>query len=283
MSRYLVLTQEKIIQFQKEGRGLGEKEFYKPWIQGKDFRSLGRCHRILGILTGRVHYFFSDIEADFFFILEWNSNVLDIREQFPLPTIETEQIAAKLGVAHPKCKDGSSYVMTTDFLITYQDPISRKIKYIARSVKPLSGLSEKRTLQKLQIEQQYWKSQDINWKCVTENSFSRQKAKNIRKVLALYNKFEMDERTEIIALALMKRILVSENQQLQNVCDQINIENSLEQGEALSLFYYLVANRYIVVDFERKIWTAILVKELIDLDILKNMLSMWGKEQGNEA
>lgn len=180
---------------------------------------------------------FSDLEADFYFIVAWNSNVLDIREQFPIPTIETEQIAAKLGVMHPKCRDGSSYVMTTDFLITYRDSVTGKITYCARSVKPMRKLSNKRTLQKQKIEQLYWKSNHVDWKCVTENSFSRQKAKNIRKILAHYNKFQQGQQTDIIGLALMERIFTSENQSLQSVCDQVCVEQSLEQGEALSLFY----------------------------------------------
>ena len=61
-------------------------------------------------------------------------------------------------------------------------------------------LLNKRTLQKQQIEQLYWKSNHVDWKYVTENSFSRKKAKNIRKILAHYNKFQQDQQTDIIGL-----------------------------------------------------------------------------------
>jgi TnsA endonuclease C terminal./TnsA endonuclease N terminal. len=283
MSRHLVLTQERIFKLQKEGRGLGEGASYKPWIQVDDFPSQGRCHRIQDILTGRVHHFFSDLEADFYYIIAWNSNVLDIREQYPLPTVMTEQIATSLGVVHPKCRDRSSYVMTTDFLITYRDSITGKIMYCARSVKPMSELSNKRTLQKQQIEQLYWKSNNVDWKCVTENSFLRIKAKNIRKMLAHYNIFQQDQLTENIGLALMERIFTSEYQPLQSVCDQICVEQFLEQGEALSLFYYLVAHRQIVVDLNSKIWPTMLVKDLVDLDALKETLTKLRREHWDEA
>jgi len=283
MSQHLVLTQERILKLQKEGRGIGEGASYKPWIQVDDFPSQGRCHRIQDIHTGRVHHYFSDLEADFYFIIAWNSNVLDIREQYPLPTVETEQIAAKLGVARPKCRDKSSYVMTTDFLITYRDSITGEITYCARSVKPLSKLSNKRTLQKQQIEQLYWKKNQVDWKCVTENSFSREKAKNIRKILAHYNKFQMDERTEIITLVLMERIFTSANQSIQSVCDQICVEQTLQRGEALSLFFYLVAQRQIVVDMESKLRPTILVKDIVDLDALKETLVKLRREHWNDA
>lgn len=55
MPRHLVLTQKRIINLQKEGRGSGEGASYKPWIQVDDFPSQGRCHCIQDIFTGRVH------------------------------------------------------------------------------------------------------------------------------------------------------------------------------------------------------------------------------------
>ena len=111
MGRYLILTKEKIEKMWAEGRGQGEGAYYRPWIQVGEFPSAGRGQRIPDIHTGRIHHFHSDMEARYYFILLWDPGVIDVREQFPLETEVTEAIAQRLGYRHPKCHDGSSYVM----------------------------------------------------------------------------------------------------------------------------------------------------------------------------
>ena len=95
---------------------------YKPWLQVGDFSSAGRGNRVLNPYTGRLHHFFADLEKDYYYLLLWSENVVDIREQFPLlPRSETEHIADALGYKHPKTPGGTTNtVMTTDFLLTIQ-------------------------------------------------------------------------------------------------------------------------------------------------------------------
>ena len=76
--------EKKIARFLAEGRGSGELKNYKPWLNIQDFPSLGRVHRLNGWKTGRIQHFFSDLERDYFYLLDWTREVIDIREQFPL-------------------------------------------------------------------------------------------------------------------------------------------------------------------------------------------------------
>lgn len=62
----------------KEGRGAGRGKQYKPWIKVQDVLSLGRATRLKGIKTGRQHEFLSDMERNYFYILEFSDKIEDI-------------------------------------------------------------------------------------------------------------------------------------------------------------------------------------------------------------
>ena len=67
-----------------EGRGIGTRKDYRPFIQIHDFPSLGICTRVTSETVGRVHHLFSRNELAFFYILDFDDDVIDIREQYPL-------------------------------------------------------------------------------------------------------------------------------------------------------------------------------------------------------
>ena len=71
-----VWTSDKYNRFIKEGRGQGEGINYKPFWRITDFPTYGRASRILGYKTGRIHHFFSDIEKNFFLLLDFDENNL---------------------------------------------------------------------------------------------------------------------------------------------------------------------------------------------------------------
>lgn len=79
----------------REGRGTGSGAQYKPWIKIQDVPSLGRATRIRGKKTGRQHEFLSDLETNYFYILEFSDEVVDIREQYPLLSLEDTILIAK--------------------------------------------------------------------------------------------------------------------------------------------------------------------------------------------
>ncbi|MEO0688448.1 MAG: TnsA endonuclease N-terminal domain-containing protein, partial [Cyanobacteria bacterium J06649_11] len=117
------------------GRGQGKGSSYKPWLQIQDVPSIGLATRIKGWKTNRVHHFLSNLELNYFYVLEWSSIVTDIREQYPLlPREETLAIASNCGIRHPQeAQTKTPIVMTCDFLIT----IAANIEEIevARTVK----------------------------------------------------------------------------------------------------------------------------------------------------
>ena len=113
-------SQAKINKWIKEGRGQGEGNTYKPWLNIQDVASKGYATRDLGWKTGRIHHFLSDLELHYLYTLDWSPYVVDIREQYPLlPLEKTIAIAEEMSVEHPR-ENGASgpyKVITCDFFI----------------------------------------------------------------------------------------------------------------------------------------------------------------------
>ena len=117
------------IRLLSEGRGQGTGKDYIPFVMIHDIPSKGICTRVTGTTVGRVHHLLSRNELAFFCILDNDTAVVDIREQFPLldmddplDLVPVVELAESLGIIYPR--DPVSrfpYVMTNDFLVTYAD------------------------------------------------------------------------------------------------------------------------------------------------------------------
>ncbi|WP_232353991.1 TnsA endonuclease N-terminal domain-containing protein [[Bacillus] enclensis] len=273
-------TEDKIARYLKQGRGSGELYSYKPWLNNQDFPSEGRTHRLKGWKTNREHQLFSDIERNYFYILDWAENVIDIREQFPLDRAKTLKIADKKQINHSIDKTNSTpIVMTTDFLITVKDKMG--INFIARTIKPKEKLNDKRVIEKLEIERQYWEDEGVDWGIVSESDIPSNLTSNIE---IIHHNFDIDEDDILLAETLYKD-LVKQHGILLEALNSFDSNYGLETGSALSLFKYLLAKKIISLDMMQKINFRIdigslkfmsmdkLEEELIDENLLKRNLS----------
>jgi len=231
-----------------EGRGQGTLESYRPWIRIQDFASRGIVSRIKSSKTNRIIHLLSKNELYYFYLLEWADNVLDIREQFPLLDVEmTTSIAKNIGVKHPTDNEsGFPYVLTCDFLITMND------RTIARTIKQSGELSNKRTLEKLEIERRYWKEKGVNWGIVTEQEILIQKAKNIEWIYWADNVSDLcmdavglDE----VCSEIQEEFFCSESP-ITDITTRIEHRYRLEPGTVLRLFKYLVRLKKIEIPME---------------------------------
>lgn len=269
---YTNFTESKIEERIKKGYGCGEGIYYKPWLKIGDFHSAGRSHRILGIKTKRSHHFFSDLEARYFYCLEWTDSVVDIREQYPLFSVtDTEYIADALQYKHPwDPKTEINIVMTTDFLITCM--VNGKETLKARSVKYEKDLKNQRTIEKQAIEECYWKNHNIEWKLVTENSFSGIKSDNIKDLLKHYENPLIEvldkQKQTLLKDDLFKQILQS-SFSLSAITTNLDADYELKNGTSLSFFKYLVVHKEIPINMEIKFKPTRKTSEVIDIEKLK--------------
>lgn len=214
-------TKEKL----KMGTGAGAD--YKPWIQVGEFGSVGTAGRVVDWKTGRVVHLMSQVEIYFWYILRWNDNILDIREQVPLDLETTERIAEEYGICHPS-KNGKPVVMTTDFLVDVAEGS------MAFSIKRTANLSE-RALEKLYLEQHYWMHQDVPWKLVTADDFDMLTARNIRDIVAFYNVTDFNDRISFLKFLVARKYIqidISKELDWQELC--ITHNDELEWFENLN-------------------------------------------------
>ena len=100
---------------------------------------------------------------------------------------------------------------------------------VAYCVKMESDLLKKRTLQKIAIEEAYWNRRNIQFKVITENSFSRYKAKNIKRILNKItlplDEFIESENFYVISNELKNLILecYDQNVRLCDICKKIDL------------------------------------------------------------
>ena len=258
----------------KEGRGTGVGKAYKPWIKIQDVPSLGRSTRLKGIKTGRQHEFLSDMEKNYFYILEYSDLVTDIREQYPLlPIEETLTIANELGIEPPKNpKNGENIVMTTDFLVTKE--VQGKMINIARTIKPKDMLMNKRVIEKFEIERVYWERRKIDWGIVTDQEIDKVLTKNISFFHGYYNIDELDSFADIdeaefedLILEYIKRI-VDAKASVREVSSIFDKDMSLQKGTGIAIFKHLLAKKVISID----LLEAININKKMEINLSENLL-----------
>lgn len=259
-------SKAKYERFIKEGRGQGESKSYKPWLTINDFPSLGRATRIKGWKTNRVHHFFSDLQTRYFYILDWSSEVRDIREHFPLLNIE-ETISDSNGLNFDAFKDketGFPYVVSTTFLITVNINNSG-LKYIARYVKTSSELEKKLVQDNMEMQRRYWKEKGIDWGVVTNKDIPIIKAKNIEWIHSSLNLQDrgLSTEDEIEVGSLLKEFLKDSIFPLRKTFMVFDKNYGLEVGTALAVFKYLIASREVVVDMNKKIDLNLPVNQVV--------------------
>lgn len=182
-------TPEILDRWRKEKRGTGTGKDYIPWHQVRpaDPASRGRSH-LVNWRFERLHHLLSDNEWVVFGLCTMLSDVVDLREQYPLAlkphpadvspyclfkqagwSAGTLEIAQDLNVGHPVVRSKERvvpWVMTTDFVVTLAMPNGR-MQLLAISVKEALEAEKPRTRELLAIEREYWIRQGCNWLLIT--------------------------------------------------------------------------------------------------------------------
>lgn len=246
-------SESKVLRWIKQGRGQGMGKDYMPWLRIQDVPSNGRVSRIKGIKTNRIHHLMSDIETGYFHILDYASNVLDTREQFPLlPLEQTQDIAESLNIRHPSDPNTKEdIVMTTDFLVTINK--DGKLYNIARTVISSSDLEKERKIEKLQIEKTFWEKNNTNWGIVTDNEINDIFIQNIKIVHQYYNLntcAELEGVPEQLADKCRTILLeqLKTNKPVNIICHDCDKKLGLPMGVSITLFKNLIATKNIEID-----------------------------------
>lgn len=244
-------TQKVINKRISEGRGQATGADYQPWLRIQDVPSLGLVHRIKGWKTGRIHHLLSNLELDYFYVLEWSPRVIDIREQYPLlPLEETLELARQCGVRHPTDpRTRQPVVMTTDFLVTLPGQV-RTVER-AHAVKPARQLASQRVQEKAELERRYWQRRDIAWSIVTEHEIPRELARN---VALLHGYRQLTDRLELPAsqlealITVLTEYVTQGDISLREAALRCDRRLGFALGASLTVAYHLLATQQWLID-----------------------------------
>lgn len=201
--------------------GQGVLGNYRPWIEVGEFGSVGTCSNPVDWITGRTVHLLSQAEANHWYILRFDQNVTDIREQFPLEKNSTTRIAERLGYSHPKHKDGTPITMTTDMLVTMKDG-----SFTAYCVKADEKYKNNpRTMEKIKIEQTYWAERKVKFKIVTKVELNKTMANNIRFISMFYN---LDKTANYDDISILKHLIARH-------MISVDLKNSLNYPELVQI------------------------------------------------
>ena len=241
-----VWTHQRYILDLKNGVSQGTGADYIPGISVHDFPSWGIVARVLGRKTGRIHHLLSRWEEYYFYLMDTDPHVLDIREQFRLRLAETIEIASRCNIRHPR-QGTFPNPITTDFLITRRDGLH------ARTIKESGELNNPRILEKFSIEYQYWKGKGIDWKIVTEKEINRIRARNLQWLYSPPTAADTipDETLRNEALNLFLELLTEDRFSFSSIIEIVEEGLSLFQGSAICLLKELVLSGKIPLDLDR--------------------------------
>ena len=243
----------------KDGHGQGIGVDYKPWLVIQDVSSLGRSTRLKGIKIPRQYEFLSDLERNYFYLLEYSDLVVDIREQFPLlPIDETLIIAEELGIKHPTHPQTKEpIVMTTDFVVTKLEegqPVN-----LARTLKYKDDLMDRRVMEKFEIEREYWERKGTDWGIVTELEVPKEMAMNISFVHSYADLSSIEDFSEFseadidtYSVYLISNLLNAE-MTVRESCKRLDEVFYLAPGSGLTLFKHLIITKAIEVDLMNRL------------------------------
>lgn len=168
----------------RRGRGIGIEADYIPWYKAREVPSRGTSSVVSSIKSQRPIHLLSELEATYYFLLERQSIVIDIREQWPILDIDrTLELALELGVKHPYRK---TFIepFTIDFLITELG--ENGVSYRAASIKTKEDAADPAIRRRLAVEHQWCAERHVPWFLVDTTNFDKQLLSNLRFMRSWY-------------------------------------------------------------------------------------------------
>lgn len=251
-----------------QNRGAGIKEEYKPWDTIQENVSNGIAARHSSVKAKRVVHLMTELETKYFYLLEWASNVIDIRERFPLEDMDLAiSLANGKGIKYPVDPISKNpIILTTSFMITMI--VDNKEINVARTVCYSKDLNKKKFIEKLEIQREYWQEKGIDWGIVTEKDIPNVLSKNIEwfhKVLCEDTSDGYSVDSMIIDIPILLTYL-SENRlndiRLSKSLSNLDSYYGRDTGYFLFLFKILICRRYIKIDMRKHLIVNSKINEL---------------------
>lgn len=255
MARYVTWSEERITQFENEGRGKGSGPTYVPWVQVSDFSSLGNSRRVFSPMTNRVHHLMSDVEWQLFLLLEYSRDIIDIREQYPIKRLQTQGIAAELGIPHPNYPSTQvPCVMTCDFLVVRLANGTKRLEMY--DCKRTDDAEDIRSIEKLEITRAYADGCGIPHHLIFSSMLPKAKVRNLEWIRSANVTPEEHDEYQAYYDQHQERILYDlanhkRMGSLAQYCEQYDSRTGAAPGTGLRVARQLILNHRLVTDLNQ--------------------------------
>lgn len=156
----------------------GDKADYRPWINIRSLHSQTPRFRIPSTRFNRTIHLMSYGERCAFYLYEWDDRVQDLKEQYALDPRVTREICARLNYRHPGYTFGGQ-VMTTDLLISRWTDHGT-VRLTAVQVKYDRPDLDRRTLEKIEVEREYWVRRGADFKLILTTELNQTLCSNLQ-------------------------------------------------------------------------------------------------------
>lgn len=245
------------------GVGQGTMESYEPWLKIGSFPSRGASYVTPSTKCARSHHFFSKGEYHFYLLQEFATDVVEIREQFPLSNYgRTFQIAVEKGYRPSLYRETTvPRVYTTDFMLTkvnaagerYLSAVSIKSrKDYAKLAQTKRGL--KRAMDLAVIESAYWRELGVEWDTVFAEDLPMIRVKNIESLKShAYVKASLcSDRAVNGVVEFLRKIGLSSASEmpLKSLVRSVSKYIYMSYMDAFELFMFMIWHKFINVDID---------------------------------
>lgn len=192
-----------------EGRCRGQGASYVGFKKVNESHSTGTATQIYDPIANRIVDTLSVGETTFFWLMRFDDNVEEIREQIYLVPDIIAKVAIQLGIRVPQ------HVLTTDFLVKFRNGSLK-----AFSIKPTREIFDKkhyhnissweRLVRRQILEKRYWEMLGVQWELVFSDELNVKKANNISSIMKCYNSKNVTSPDHMYRYLLAHKYVVTE-------------------------------------------------------------------------
>ncbi|WP_462180476.1 TnsA endonuclease N-terminal domain-containing protein [Pseudoalteromonas gelatinilytica] len=249
MSKLVVTNAETIKKLNKWKKLIHNLDDYESYLTVRDVNQIGRRHWIYCPIQKLHVHLLSDGELRAYKKLLLQKNIVRIFSQYALDLDETLDISVSLNLIHPRnWQTNVAHVMTTDLLATYRNKEGKeyRIAYTFKYWEQIYKLNtenevekiNKRTWQKFEIERQFWKRRDVEYRILTERDATKEEAWNFDYFQLAYD-FETNiDELKQFCVAFIQAWMVNPRAELQDLLKSLSEAQNHSFQRAQSLFQF---------------------------------------------
>lgn len=224
---------------------------YESPISVRQLPKIGLVHRISCRRFGERHLHIADNQRRAVFLQEYfREGVCDIRENVPTRLDSTLEVAASLGLRHPKSR-GVATTLFTDFIVTLnvdgQDVdeaiLVRRKPYSA----PVSGDRE------YEILRDYWDARSVSVRLAPSDGLRSWWARNLAWLYPCRERLEctpLSERELFAQDAVLTELTTESHLSTAHACRNATTRRKLEAGESIRALRQLFAAGWLATDMD---------------------------------